>query len=131
MIAGIDHVAITVADVDRSCAFYDKIFGAKGRTERVVEGVVLVRQIAIGGALFSVHRLDNGLRPVAAHPTPGSADICLRWQGAIDPVVDLLRLAGVAIVEGPVDRIDAHGLPGLSVYFRDPDDNLIEIMADA
>jgi catechol 2,3-dioxygenase-like lactoylglutathione lyase family enzyme len=90
-----------------------------------------VRQIALGGALLSIHQAGNGIELVAKQPTVGSADICFRWDGGIDGAVALLREHGVEIVEGPVPRRTADGLPSQSVYFRDPDANLIELMASA
>ena len=93
------------------------------------QGKPLVRQIALGGALLSVHQAGNGIELVAKQPTIGSADICFRWNGGIASAVALLNERGVEIIEGPVPRRTADGLPSQSVYFRDPDANLIELMA--
>jgi catechol 2,3-dioxygenase-like lactoylglutathione lyase family enzyme len=128
-VSGIDHVAITVADLDASCAFYRELFGARTVREHAPDGKVRVRQIAIGGALLSVHQSGNGLELVAKRPTIGAADICFRWTGNIKSAVSLLHEHGIAIVEGPTPRRTAGDLPSQSVYFRDPDGNLIELMA--
>jgi catechol 2,3-dioxygenase-like lactoylglutathione lyase family enzyme len=128
-IVGIDHVAITVADLDASCAFYGDLFGAAPVAEVVIDGRVAVRQIVFGGALLSIHQAGNGHPLVARRPTVGAADICFRWGGSIESAVALLGTHGLAIIEGPTPRRTADGLPSQSVYFRDPDGNLLELMA--
>ncbi len=126
---GIDHVAITVTDLEASCAFYDRLFGATTHAELVVEGRSLARQILLGGALLSIHQVGNGVELVADKPTTGAADICLRWSGSIDSAVELLRNRDLEIIEGPAPRKTADGLVAQSIYFRDLDRNLIELMA--
>ena len=130
-ITGFDHVIITAADIDATCAFYDKLFGLKVGLDYAPGGKLKVRQAFIGGgsAMFSIHQRDNGVTPVAMHPTSGSLDVCLRWSGTIEEAEALLKRHGVPIVEGPSPRLYSDGRPSLSVYFRDPDGNLIEIMA--
>jgi catechol 2,3-dioxygenase-like lactoylglutathione lyase family enzyme len=128
-ISGIDHVAITVADLEATCAFYGHLFGARTVGEVAPNGTVEVRQIALGGAVLSIHQSGNGRTLVARRPTVGAADICLRWEGGIDSAVALLREHGLAIVEGPAPRRTADGRPSHSVYVRDPDGNLLELMA--
>jgi catechol 2,3-dioxygenase-like lactoylglutathione lyase family enzyme len=92
-------------------------------------GRSLVRQIAVGGALLSIHHAGNGLELVARHPTVGGADLCLRWSGNIETAAELLREHGLPIIDRPSRRRTADGLPALSIYFRDPDGNLLELMA--
>jgi catechol 2,3-dioxygenase-like lactoylglutathione lyase family enzyme len=126
-VLGIDHVAFAAHDLEATCAFYDRLFGARTHLDYAPEGRSLVRQIALGGALLSIHQAGNGLDLVATQPTVGGADICLRWSGTSETAVE--RRHGIAIVEGPSRRRTADGLPALSVYFRDPDGNLLELMA--
>jgi catechol 2,3-dioxygenase-like lactoylglutathione lyase family enzyme len=128
-ILGIDHVAITVADLEATCKFYLAVFGGRPVAEIVEGGRATVRQILIGGALLSVHQSGNGRTLVARRPTVGAADICFTWGGSIDSAADVLRRHHVTIVEGPEPRRSADGLPSQSIYFRDPDGNLIELMA--
>jgi catechol 2,3-dioxygenase-like lactoylglutathione lyase family enzyme len=60
------------------------------------------------------------------HATPGSADFCLLTDAPIEEVLAHLRACGVPVVEGPVNRTGSvHALK--SVYFYDPDENLVEI----
>jgi catechol 2,3-dioxygenase-like lactoylglutathione lyase family enzyme len=130
LLLGIDHVAITVADVDATCAFYERLFGLRVLDDHRLDGRTIVRVILVGGGVrLSVHQQGNGVELVARAPTPGSADVCLRWSGAIEDAAAFLRGKGVAIVDGPSPRRTADGRPSQSVYFRDPDGNLIELMA--
>ena len=128
-ILSFDHVAITVADLEATCAFYDRLFGVRTVNEFVRDGRMLLRQILVGGAMFSVHQAGNGVAPIALRPTAGSADICFRWSGDIESAAAVLRDNGVEIIEGPAPRKTADGLRAQSVYFRDPDQNLMELMA--
>lgn len=127
---GIDHVAITVTDLEACCAFYARLFGAEIINEYAPDGKPAVRVIIIGsGARLSIHQAGNGVDLVAARPTPGSADICFRWRGAIKQAEVHLTDHGIEIVDGPSPRRTIDGLAAHSVYFRDPDGNLIELMA--
>jgi catechol 2,3-dioxygenase-like lactoylglutathione lyase family enzyme len=128
-VTGIDHIAITVADLEASCAFYRDLFGARAVAEVAPDGKVLIRQMAFGGILLSIHQAGNGYALVARQPTVGAADVCFRWGGSIASAADFLRDHGLAIVEGPAARRTAEGRPSQSVYFRDPDGNLLELMA--
>ncbi len=128
-ILGIDHVAFAAADLEATCAFYDRLFGARTHLDYAPNGKSLVRQIALGGALLSIHQAGNGHQLVARQPTVGGADICLRWSGSVESAADLLRAHQITIIDGPSRRRTADGLPALSIYFRDPDGNLLELMA--
>jgi catechol 2,3-dioxygenase-like lactoylglutathione lyase family enzyme len=129
VIAGFDHVAITVADLDATCRFFSDVLDAVVEETYTVEGRVVVKRVRIGGAVFNIHQQGNGIGLVARHPTPGSADICLRWEGAVEDAEAHLETRNVAVVEGPVARTTAENRPSASVYFRDLDGNLIELMA--
>ncbi|WP_028221806.1 VOC family protein [Paraburkholderia oxyphila] len=128
-ILAIDHVAITVADLAASSAFYDDLFGIEVVAEHVIDGQVLVRQLAIGGAVLSIHQKGNGVYLVAQRPTVGAADICLHWNGSVSDMLDLLKEKNIDILEGPVARMTADRQPSQSVFFRDIDGNLLELMA--
>lgn len=129
MIAGFDHVAITVADLDATCRFYGDALDAAVEEAYTVDGKVVVKRVRIGGAVFNIHQQHNGIELVPRRPTPGSADVCLRWQGSIEAAKNHLESRNVAIIEGPVPRTTSSGTAGSSVYFLDPDGNLIELMA--
>ncbi len=126
----IDHVAITVTDTERSTQFYDRLFGAEVPFDHAPEGKSLVRTVIIGGGVqLNIHQYGNGIDLVAANPTPGSVDICFRFGGTIDEAEALLKRNEISIVEGPSPRTDNQGNQAQSVYFHDPDGNLIELMA--
>ena len=129
MIRGIDHVAITVADLDATCAFYEQVLGAQVEEAYEIGGRIAVKRVAFGQAVLNIHQQGNGVDLVARQPTPGSVDICFRWDGSTDGAKALLESRGVTVIEGPVARTSADGIPGRSVYFRDPDGNLVELLA--
>ena len=82
--------------------------------------------LKFGRQKFNLHQQGREFEPKADRPTPGSADLCLIATTPLDSVVAHLQAKGVAIEEGPVRRTGATG-PIVSVYFRDPDQNLIEV----
>jgi catechol 2,3-dioxygenase-like lactoylglutathione lyase family enzyme len=128
-VAGFDHVAITVADVDATIDFYSRVLGAElllGDLWR--EGKMPIALIAIGANRMSLHPAAAPAKPHAVAPTPGSADLCFRWEGTIAEAVAQLEANGVAVEEGPVPRPASNGERGESVYFRDPDGNLLELL---
>jgi catechol 2,3-dioxygenase-like lactoylglutathione lyase family enzyme len=79
--------------------------------------------------MLNIHRAGHSHPLVAARPTTGAVDICFRWNAPIDAAVETLAAAGVEIIEGPVARICSDAIEGRSVYFRDPDGNLIELLS--
>jgi catechol 2,3-dioxygenase-like lactoylglutathione lyase family enzyme len=122
----IDHVAITVADLEVTTEFYASLFDAAVLRDHKP----VVRALRLGGGVqLSIHQYGNGVGLVAARPTPGSVDICFRIAGPIETAVQHLAMHGVAIIDGPSPRTDNQGRPAQSVYFRDPDGNLVELMA--
>jgi len=120
-IDALDHLVLTVADIDATCAFYTRTFGM--RETRFGEAR---RALAFGTQKINLHPYRNEFEPKAAQPTPGSADLCFLTATPLDEVVAHLAAERVKIVEGPVERTGAAG-PIRSVYVRDPDGNLIEI----
>jgi catechol 2,3-dioxygenase-like lactoylglutathione lyase family enzyme len=117
----IDHVVMTVRDIDATCDFYTRVLGM-----RVVTFAGGRKALAFGRQKINLHLAGREFEPKAAHPTPGSVDLCLIATGALDDVVAHLAACGVSIIEGPVAKTGAIG-PLRSVYFRDPDANLIEV----
>ena len=117
----IDHLVLTVRDIDAACAFYSRVLGMS-----VVTFAGGRKALQFGAQKFNLHESGNEFDPKAARPTPGSVDVCLISAVPLPEVVAHLRRCGVAIIEGPVTRTGALG-PIRSVYFRDPDMNLIEV----
>jgi catechol 2,3-dioxygenase-like lactoylglutathione lyase family enzyme len=120
-IDGVDHFVLTVADVEASCAFYARTLGMD-----IVNFGEGRKALAFGTQKINLHRHHREFEPKARQPTPGSGDFCLITSAPLDEVVAHLRRCDVAIEEGPVSRTGARG-PIRSVYFRDPDGNLVEV----
>jgi len=117
----LDHLVLTVANIDASCDFYARALGMG--IETFGEGR---KALTFGSQKINLHRAGHEFEPKAGHPTPGSADLCFISTTPLDDIIAHLAATGVAIEEGPVRRTGATG-PILSVYFRDPDRNLIEV----
>jgi catechol 2,3-dioxygenase-like lactoylglutathione lyase family enzyme len=117
----IDHIVVTAWDVDRTIDFYVRVLGMEPITFAGGR-----RGLAFGRQKINLHQAGREYEPKALKPTPGSIDLCFITEGPLDEVVDHLRAQGVAIVAGPVEKTGALG-PMMSVYFRDPDGNLVEV----
>ena len=120
-IARLDHLVLTVADIDTTCDFYTRVLGM-----RVITFGEGRRALAFGAQKINLHQHGHEFEPKAQRPTPGSADLCFITDTPLDEAAVQIRAAGVDIIEGPVRRTGAQG-PILSIYFRDPDANLIEV----
>ncbi|MEF0940076.1 VOC family protein [Rhizobium sp. BR 362] len=117
----LDHLVLTVASIDESCDFYARVLGMG--VESFGDGR---KALTFGNQKINLHRAGHEFEPKAERPTPGSADLCFISTTPADDIIAHLRAESVAIEEGPVRRTRATG-PILSVYFRDPDSNLIEV----
>lgn len=123
-IDSLDHLVLTVADIARTTDFYARVLGmmpqrfeSKG-TER--------HALVFGAQKFNLHQVGHVVDRNVRHATPGSADVCLLTATPIDDVVAHLAACGVPVIEGPAPRTGAVGAL-TSVYFYDPDDNLVEV----
>ena len=117
----LDHLVLTVADMGATIAFYEKVMGM--RTLSFGAGR---KAMAFGQSKINLHPAQAPFKPNAAYPMPGSADLCFIVSTPLAQVVKHLAACGVAIEDGPGERSGALG-PIMSVYFRDPDHNLIEV----
>ena len=120
-IDSLDHLVLTVADVAASCDFYQRVLGME-----VVTFGQGRKALAFGAQKINLHQAGREFEPKAERPTPGSADLCFLTTVPLPAVQAHLAACGVTVTEGPVPRTGAQG-PILSVYFRDPDRNLIEV----
>jgi catechol 2,3-dioxygenase-like lactoylglutathione lyase family enzyme len=120
-IDSLDHLVLTVANLERTCAFYADVLGMT--VETFDEGRKALR---FGAQKINLHLAGHEFEPKALRPTPGSADLCFIAATPLPTIEKHLADCGVAIEVGPVKRTGATR-PILSVYIRDPDDNLIEI----
>lgn len=128
-IAGIDHAAIATHDLSGFIEFYQSVLGAKVEEEHEIDGLRSVVRLRVGSALLNVHRAGHSHPLVARAPMPGALDLCFRWNAPIGDAVAWLTSTGTAIIDGPSPRTSSDGFPGRSVYFRDPDGNLLELLS--
>jgi catechol 2,3-dioxygenase-like lactoylglutathione lyase family enzyme len=117
----IDHIVITAFDLDRTIDFYSRVMGMEPITFAGGR-----RGLAFGRQKINLHQSGREFEPKALKPTPGSMDLCFITETPLDDVIGHLKSHGVAIAQGPVEKTGALG-PMMSVYFRDPDGNLIEV----
>jgi len=117
----IDHIVMTVTSVDATCAFYERVLGMRSVTFADNR-----RALAFGRQKINLHQAGREFEPKADLAAPGTVDVCLITTMPLADVVAHLARCNVAIVEGPVQKTGATG-PIRSVYFRDPDRNLIEV----
>jgi len=117
----LDHLVLTVSDLQRTIAFYEKVLGME-----VVRFGGGRYALHFGRQKINLHERGREFEPKAHTPCPGSADLCFIASTPLDDVIRHLENRGVPIEEGPVDRTGAGGKIR-SVYVRDPDRNLIEI----
>ena len=120
-IDALDHLVLTVADIETTCAFYERVLGMQ--TVTFGEGR---KALVFGVQKLNLHQRGHEFEPKAETPTPGAIDVCFITQVPVAEVIVHLRSCDVAVLEGPVQRTGARG-PMVSVYFRDPDRNLIEV----
>jgi catechol 2,3-dioxygenase-like lactoylglutathione lyase family enzyme len=117
----LDHLVLTVADIDKTVDFYTRVLGMRAVTFGAGR-----RALAFGTSKINLHLAGHEFEPKAVRPTPGSADLCLIVEDSPEEILEQLRRAAVPVEEGPVDRTGATG-PIRSIYLRDPDANLIEL----
>jgi len=120
-IDALDHLVLTVKDINETIQFYESVMGmqriefSQGRTA-----------LSFGSQKINLHELGNEFEPKAINVKTGSADLCFISSVAVSDVITHLHQCGVEVIDGPVKRTGAIG-EITSVYFRDPDGNLIEV----
>lgn len=121
MISNLDHLVLTVQNIDKTVRFYTIVLGMK--KEVFGNGRVALK---FGKQKLNLHEVGKEFEPKAETPTSGSADICLITNLPIKEALARVKAMDVKILEGIVPRTGANG-PIESFYFRDPDQNLIEV----
>lgn len=120
-VTSLDHLVLTVKNIEATCEFYSSVLGMTvvtfGRDRKA---------LAFGTQKINLHQLGKEFEPKADRPTPGSADLCFVTDVPLTEIINHVNALKVPILEGPVTRTGAVG-PIKSIYFRDPDANLIEI----
>lgn len=121
MITGLDHLVIPVTDLEAAVRFYQATLGLEAI--RSAEGRIA---LAVGSQKINLHSLETDIHPRAAAPRSGGADFCLITDRPLTETIDRLARNGIDLIAGPVKRTGALG-PMRSIYFRDPDGNLVEV----
>ncbi|HSP20921.1 MAG TPA: VOC family protein [Planococcus sp. (in: firmicutes)] len=121
MINRLDHLVLTVRNIQQTCDFYRNVLGMEVRA--FGEGR---KALHFGNQKINLHEAGSEFDPKARFPLPGSADLCFISDELLEELHERLEQCGVAVEEGPVSRTGASG-PIQSLYIRDPDGNLIEL----
>ena len=128
-IEGIDHIVVMASNIERSLDFYKDVLGGEALFEKAFrQGRIPVLPVRVGKAVVNLQRLDEPAYIVANRLEAGTVDLCFRWGTTIQEAINWLEQKGIEIIEGPVPRPAANGVWGKSVYFRDPDGNLLELL---
>lgn len=119
-ISRLDHLVLTVSNIENSVEFYTKVLG--------FELVIFNDRKALkfGNQKINLHQKGKEFEPKAENPTTGSADLCFIAETKVDEILSELKIKNIEIIEGIVERTGATGKIK-SIYFRDPDLNLIEV----
>ena len=120
-ITRLDHLVLTVSDVEATCEFYRRVLGLK-----IVTFGANRRALGFGAHKINLHQSGRESEPKAARPTPGAGDLCFLTETPLTEVEAHLRAENVEILGGPIERTGARKSL-LSLYFRDLDGNLIEV----
>lgn len=120
-ISSLDHLVLTVASLEATCTFYRDVMGMD--VETFAGGRMALH---FGDQKINLHLAGHEFEPKADTALPGSGDLCFITETPILEVVETLKANNVTIIQGPVPRTGAIGALN-SVYFRDPDGNLIEV----
>ena len=129
MIRALDHLVITITDTEATRRFYETGLGMTWTTFTTAEGQTR-EALAFSSQKINIHNKGREFEPKATHPTPGSADLCFLTDTPVTEVATHMNDLGYPILEGPTPKTGATG-PLTSIYFRDPDGNLVEIANEA
>jgi catechol 2,3-dioxygenase-like lactoylglutathione lyase family enzyme len=121
LVRAIDHFVLTCADVQATIDFYSRVLGMEAETFAGGR-----RALKFGSQKINLHQKGAEFTPRARVATAGSGDFCLLSDVPVGEIAARLAAEGVEIIEGPVSKTGATG-PLISVYFRDPDGNLVEV----
>lgn len=119
-VSALDHIVLCVNDVTATRRFYERVLGMVPREERSGKW-----SLHFGAQKISLQDA-HAQASIARDTVPGSGNFCLLTETSIDDVVMHLQQHAIEIIDGPGQRAGATG-PILSVYFKDPDGNLVEV----
>ncbi len=121
LVDALDHLVLTVQSIPRSIAFYERVLGMEAREFKPGRYA-----LHFGRQKINLHEVGHVVDPNVKHATPGSADVCFLTRMPLAEVIAHLQRQQVPIVQGPVRATGARA-PLQSLYFYDPDENLIEV----
>jgi catechol 2,3-dioxygenase-like lactoylglutathione lyase family enzyme len=121
LVDALDHLVLTVQSIPRSIAFYERVLGMEAREFKPGRYA-----LHFGRQKINLHEVGHVVDPNVKHATPGSADVCFLTRMPLAEVIAHLQREQVAIVQGPVRATGAQATLQ-SLYFYDPDENLIEV----
>ncbi|SLN45782.1 Virulence protein [Roseovarius litorisediminis] len=124
-VSTLDHLVLTVGDLDVTIAFYRDVLGMAPEQFTPAKGAPRWA-LKFGSQKINLHRAGAEFEPKAARPVPGSADLCFLSETPIEEWQKHFETIRIPIEHGPVTRTGSTG-PILSIYLRDPDQNLLEI----
>ena len=124
-VAKLDHLVLTVHDIDATVQFYCTALGMIHEPFRVADGSMR-SALRFGHQKINLHQTGHEFKPHAENPKTGSADLCFLSDTPLDAWITHLNNNNVPIIEGPIKRTGAR-FAILSIYVRDPDGALIEI----
>jgi catechol 2,3-dioxygenase-like lactoylglutathione lyase family enzyme len=119
-VIGFDHIVLCVRDVARTISFYEKALGMQPRQERPGKW-----SLHFGSNKISLQDAISA-PDIARETVPGSGNFCVLTENPVEEVAEALRAMGIEILAGPDERQGATGRL-LSIYFPDPDGNLVEV----
>lgn len=120
-ISHLDHLVLSVADIETTCQFYQSTLNFE-----VITFQESRKALQFGSQKINLHQIGKEFEPKALKPTTGSADLCFIAKTPLNEVIAHLQSLNIKIIEGPIERTGAMGKI-LSIYIRDPDQNLIEV----
>ena len=122
----IDHVVITVTDINKSIHFYSNILGMELQEFLSTTDNIKRKSLKFGIQKINLHEASKPFKPHAHNPLPGTMDICFLSEKNVNDWIKIFDKFDIKIEDGPVIKTGANG-PIKSIYVRDPDKNLIEI----
>jgi catechol 2,3-dioxygenase-like lactoylglutathione lyase family enzyme len=117
----LDHIVLTVHDIQATCEFYSRVLGMQ-----VVTFDDSRKALHFGSQKINLHLKGKEIEPKAQYPTPGSADLCFLTSVPLEHVIAHLQSCHVSLLLGPIEQTGATKHL-VSLYFRDPDGNLLEV----
>lgn len=121
----IDHIVLTVADIEATARFYERALKLTRETFRGPAGEPR-HALTFGRQKINLQDRNTATPTKARQPTFGSGDFCLLAAVPLAEVAAHLRAEDIPLEAGPVPRRGAVGALR-SLYFRDPDGNLVEV----